>query len=139
MKKVLITCLICTSLAITAQENIQWRNDRTGIYQESGLLKTWPVDGPSMLWHYDGLGEEHSSVAIADGKLYVTGMTEGGQGQLYVFDTNGKLLNQKPYGKEWDKNYNGSRGTVTVNEGKVYIIAGMGDLVCMDANTLDII
>lgn len=92
-----------------------------------------------MLWHYDGLGEGHSSVAIADGKLYVTGMTEGGQGQLYVFDTNGKLLNRKPYGKEWDKNYNGSRGTVTVNEGKAYIIAGMGDLVCMDANTLDII
>ncbi|MCC8197165.1 MAG: PQQ-binding-like beta-propeller repeat protein [Tannerellaceae bacterium] len=139
MKKVLITCLICTSLAITAQENIQWRNDCTGIYQESGLLKTWPADGPSMLWHYDGLGEGHSSVAIADGKLYVTGMTEGGQGQLYVFDTNGKLLNRKPYGKEWDKNYNGSRGTVTVNEGKAYIIAGMGDLVCMDANTLDII
>ncbi|MCD7975824.1 MAG: PQQ-binding-like beta-propeller repeat protein [Tannerellaceae bacterium] len=138
MKKLAISVLLFSALTISAQDHIQWRNDRTGIYPETGLLKTWPAEGPQMLWHYDGLGEGHSSVAIATGKLYVTGMTDG-QGYVYVFDMNGKLLNKKPYGKEWDKNYNGSRGTVTVNDGKVYVIAGMGDLACLDANTLDMI
>ena len=40
---------------------IEWRNDRTGIYDETGLLKSWSADGPEMLWYYDGLGEGHSS------------------------------------------------------------------------------
>jgi outer membrane protein assembly factor BamB len=118
---------------------IQWRGtDRTGIYNETGLLKSWPAQGPQLLWHYDGLGEGHSSVAIANNKIYVTGLVDG-KGQLFVFDMNGKLLNKKEYGLEWDTSYNGSRGTATVNNGKIYVYSGKGELVCFDENTLDII
>ncbi len=137
MKNVFVLILLFVSLALPAQDNLQWRGDRTGVYKETGLLKTWPAAGPQLVWHFDGLGEGHSSVAIADGKLFVTGMDNGGQGYVYQLSMDGKLLNKKPYGKEWDKNYNGSRGTVTVSDGKVYAISGMGDLACLDANTLD--
>ena len=129
---------LCIALSLTAQNTIQWRNDRTGVYNEQGLLKSWPADGPQLLWHYDGLGEGHSSVAIDADKIYITGMT-GDIGYLYVFDMNGKLVNKKEYGKEWHKNHDGSRGTVTINEGKLYIFSGTGWLVCMDQNTLDIL
>jgi outer membrane protein assembly factor BamB len=124
---------------LAAQSNIQWRGEnRTGVYNEKGLLKSWPEAGPQLLWHYDGLDEGHSSVAIDAGKIYVTGLT-GEDGFLYVLDMNGKLLNKKGYGKEWSENYNGSRGTVTINNGKLYIASGAGFLVCFDQNTLNVL
>ena len=139
MKSTFFLILMCAALLLSAQNtNIQWRNDRTGIYNEKGLLKSWPAKGPELLWHYDKLDEGHSSVAIDADKIYVTGMT-GDVGYLYVFDLDGKLLNKKTYGKEWDKSYNGSRGTVTINDGKIYIHSGLGDLVCMDQHTLNVL
>ena len=139
MKQIIILFLLIVSANLFAQDVIQWRGtDRTGIYKETGLMKLWPENGPEMLWHYDGMGEGHSSVAIANDKIYVTGLVDG-NGHLFVFDMNGKLLNKKPYGSEWDTSYNGSRGTVTINNEKLYVYSGMGDLVCFDENSLAIL
>jgi len=139
MRQLIILFSMFVSTSIVSQEVIQWRGtDRTGIYNETDLLKSWDKNGPKLLWHFNGLGEGHSSVAIANGKIYVTGLTEG-KGHLFVFDMNGKILNKKVYGKEWDSNYNGARGTVTVNDGNLYIYSGTGNLICIDEKTLEII
>ena len=140
MRKTIILCTLMAILSVAnAQKTIQWRFDRTGIYPETGLLKSWPSNGPQLLWHYDDLGEGHSSVAVsATGKLYITGMTDS-KGYLYEFDVNGKLLNKKAYGPEWDASYNGTRGTVTPDSGKLYLISGMGEIVCFDENDLSIV
>lgn len=139
MKKRLIAILSLASLTLFAQDNIQWRGtDRTGIYTETGLMKSWPAAGPTMLWSYDGLGEGHSSAAISLDKIYLTGMTDG-KGYLYVFDLKGKLLNKKMYGPEWNESYNGPRGTVTLNDGKLYLMSGVGDLYCFDVSTLNVV
>ncbi|WP_291530311.1 PQQ-binding-like beta-propeller repeat protein [Bacteroides sp. UBA939] len=139
MKKGLILCLSFLALSLSAQNNIQWRGtDRTGIYHETGLLKTWPEAGPALMWSYNGLGEGHSSVAVDSDKLYVTGLTDG-KGYIYVFDTKGKLLNKKEYGPEWAESYNGSRGTVTINEGKIYLITGMAEIYCIDQQNLNVL
>ncbi len=138
MKKGLALCFLLVSVLLNAQDNIQWRGtDRTGIYKEEGLLKQWPAEGPKMNWHFDGLGDGHTSVAIDDDKIYLTGMQEK-VGYLYVLDLSGKLLVKKEYGPEWSKNYDGPRGTVTVNEGKLYIMSGMGVLYCFNQKTLDV-
>ena len=130
---------LVVSVNLFAQDVIQWRGtDRTGIYEETGLMKSWPESGPEMLWHYDGLGEGHSSIAIANNKIYVTGLVEG-NGHLFVFSMDGKLLDKKTYGPEWDTSYNGSRGTVAIDNGKLYVYSGMGDLVCFDENSLAIL
>jgi len=139
MKSTIFVILTCAAFSLMAQNTIQWRGEnRTGIYNEQDLLKSWAPEGPKLLWHYDGLGEGHSSVAIDADKIYATGMTEN-TGYIYVFDMTGELLNKKEYGKEWSKNYNGPRGTVTVNEGKLYIFTGTGFLICMNQETLDIL
>ncbi|WP_446787675.1 PQQ-binding-like beta-propeller repeat protein [Macellibacteroides fermentans] len=139
MKKRLIAILSLASLTLFAQDNIQWRGtDRTGIYTETGLMKSWPAAGPTMSWSYDGLGEGHSSAAISSDKIYLTGMTDG-KGYLYVFDLKGKLLNKKMYGPEWSESYNGPRGTVTLNDGKLYLMSGVGDLYCFDVSTLNVV
>jgi outer membrane protein assembly factor BamB len=140
MKRLIILgLLLMFAVALQAQNIVQWRKDRTGVYPESGLLKSWGDAGPQLLWHYDGLGEGHSSPAVsASGKLYVTGMTDG-KGYLYAFDAEGKLLSKKEYGPEWDKSYNGTRGTVTPDNGKLYLISGLGEIVCINESDLSIV
>ena len=141
MKQIVIFCLLLfAGCTLPVQEdNVEWRYDRTGIYsKETGLLKSWPADGPKLLWHYDGLGEGHSSVAIASGKIYVTGLLDG-KGYLYVLNPAGKLLNKIAYGDEWTVNYTGSRATPIINEGKIYLMSGAGDLVCLDEKNLNLI
>jgi len=123
---------------IPLNAQIQWRNDRTGIYNETGLLQSWPENGPEMLWHFDGLGEGYTSVAISKEKLYITGMNDG-TGYLYVLDMIGQLLHKKEYGTEWDVNYPGARATVITDEGKLYIVSGTGNIVCFDEETLNIV
>ncbi|GHT74719.1 polyvinylalcohol dehydrogenase [Bacteroidia bacterium] len=140
MKKLIVLFLFASvATGLFAQENSQWRGkNRDGIYHETGLLKQWPETGPQLLWSFDGLGEGHTSVAAANDKIYITGMTDS-IGTLYVFDVQGKLLNKKAYGLEWNTNWNGTRSTVNVNDGKLYIFSGRGVLSCLDEKTLNVV
>ncbi len=52
----------------------QWRGpERNGTSQEKDLLKTWPDEGPALLWSKEGIGTGFSSVSIAKGRLYING------------------------------------------------------------------
>jgi outer membrane protein assembly factor BamB len=123
---------------VKIQKNSQWRGDsRDGIYNETGLLKAWPAGGPQLLWKYEELGDGFTSPAIANRKLYITGLTDDVL-VLYVFDVkSGQLLRQKGVGREWDSSYSGPRSTVCVNEGKLYIYNALGTIYCLDEATLN--
>ncbi len=138
MKHFTILLLIAFSLPLLSQNTVQWRGNRTGVYKETGLLESWNDGRPDLLWHFDGLGEGHSSVAVSAEKLYVTGMTDS-IGYLYVFDLKGNLLNKKEYGTEWNISYNGSRGTVTHDDGRLYLISGTGMLTCFNESDLSVL
>ena len=139
MKKVALLALLCIAMSIVAQKESQWRGaNRDGIYSETGLLKSWSAQGPVKLWLHEGLGEGYSSASVANGKIYVTGMIDS-IGYISVLDLNGKLLNKVKYGKEWTKSYPGTRGSVTVNDGCLYVVAGTGRVVCFDENTLKVL
>jgi len=115
----------------------QWRGEnRDGVYNETGLLKEWPADGPELLWYFEGLGDGYSSVAIANEKLYITGRDDDNL-VLFVFDLKGKLLTKKTVGKEWVENFEGPRCSVVVDEGKLYIANSLGQLFCLDETTLN--
>ena len=128
----------CTSsVPQNVQTNSQWRGEgRDGMYIETDLLKKWPDDGPELLWAYEGLGEGFTSAAIANEKLYITGLDDGNL-ILFVFDLNGKLLNKKVVGKEEHEKYPGPRSTVCVNDGKLYIYNAFGRLACLDETTFN--
>lgn len=138
MKKGIVLCALLTAFSLSAQEIPQWRGDRTGIYRETGLLKQWPAEGPALLWHYDGLGEGFSSVSIASGKIYVTGLSDG-KGTLTVLDMQGKPLRKVAYGDEWEGSYPGARGTATIHEGKVYLVTGTGSVICFSESDLSVL
>ena len=130
---VLLSAMICSC----KQENSQWRGEaRDGVYHETGLLKSWPEGGPALLWSFEGLGEGFTSPAIANKRLYITGL-QGNELVLYVFDLNGQLLTKKEVGTEEDENYPGPRSTVVVNDGKLYIYNSFGRLLCLDAQSLN--
>jgi hypothetical protein len=136
---ILLLTMVSVSMMMSAQENSQWRGEnRDGIYNETGLLTQWPEGGPELLWHNDELGEGYSSAAIANDKIYITGMIDS-TGYLFVFDLKGNMLSKKDYGLEWNENYNGSRSAVNVNDGRLYIFTGRGVLLCYDEKTLDLI
>jgi len=74
MTKYFLTIAICVlSISLGAQEVAQWRGpNRSGVYNETGLMREWPATGPGMLWHFDGLGEGYSSAAVTSSAIYVT-------------------------------------------------------------------
>jgi outer membrane protein assembly factor BamB len=136
MKKILslflFTCL--WGINTDAQETAQWRGpNRDGKYNETNLLKQWPEAGPTLLWHFDGLGEGHSSAAVANNRIYTAGLLDG-IGYLFCFDLTGKVVWKVPYGEEWTESYAGARSTPLVHNGKVYLYSGFGKLVCRKAD-----
>ena len=117
----------------------EWRGpNRQGIFYETGLLNSWPDNGPEMLWSVEGLGAGYSNVAIGQNRLFVNGMPDT-LGVLYSFDLDGNLLWKKVYGTEWHKNYTGSRSTPVIAGDRVYLESGMGVVYCMDASSGDIV
>jgi len=87
------------------QTSSDWRGEgRTGVYNETGLLKKWPEGGPEMLWSVTGLAKGNSSVAIGDGKLYTTS-TKDSIEVLMAFDRKGNKLWEIPYGRAWMKSF----------------------------------
>ena len=121
------------------QSIVQWRGvDRSGIYTETGLKTVWGEDGPPLLWYADGLGYGHSSPAIAGNHIFVAGMYNG-VGTIFVFDKQGNLVRQREYGPEWTRNYEGTRGTITPHDGRLYLISGYGVIYCFDQRNLNLI
>ena len=129
---------LCQRGSSNEPQNWQWRGEnRNGMYLgETGLLKEWSPEGPELLWHFEGLGEGHTSVAISNKKIYINGMHDD-RLMLYVIDMTGKLLQEKEVGKEWNTDWNGTRSSVCINDGKLYIFNALGTLFCLDQTTLD--
>jgi outer membrane protein assembly factor BamB len=98
-------------------------------------LKQWPPGGPKLLWSVrENLGEGYSSAAIADGRIFVTGMKEN-MGILFVFNLKGKLQWKKTYGPEWKDAWQGTRSTPTIDASRVYVHSGKGAVYCYDTKT----
>ena len=125
------------SVGLSAQKIVQFRGpDRNGIYQETNLLKSWPAEGPAMLWKAEKIGNGYSSPIISGNRIYVTGEIDS-IGYLFAFDKSGSLIWKKVTGREWMENFTGSRSTPTLVDGLLYVETSMGRLICFDANTGD--
>lgn len=114
-----------------AQVPTRWRGPSgNGIYEESGLLKEWPAEGPEVLWTFEQLGQGHSSAVADQGFLFTSGMIEG-TGYLFKFKLDGELIWKKPYGPEYSQSWYGTRGSPVIVGDKIYLESGHGKLVCL--------
>jgi len=144
LKKLILFCgLIFVIFGFTDAQNLsQWRGpNRDGIYPDQSLLKQWPAEGPKMLWSFEGLGIGQGSVVVANEKVFVTGIpdTLNAEGYLFAFDTKGKLLWKKNYGKDWTGIFPGARSTPTIAGDLIYIENGNGSVHCLKTQSGEIV
>jgi len=128
-----ITVVLFTCFIIQANSQLyDWRGPgRTGVYNETGLLKQWPAGGPELLWEAEGIGFGYSSVTITDDAIYITGRIDSID-ILTAFTLDGKKKWDVEYGKSWIRNHTGSRCTPTYKDGNLFLVSGSGDIVCVN-------
>ena len=87
------TSLFALSLQMFAGDWPQWRGaDRNDISSETGLLGSWPDNGPKRVWLSDEAGLGYSGFSIVEGKLFTMGLDDS-YSYLYAFDAlTGKKL-----------------------------------------------
>ncbi len=132
--------LMMSAVNITGQVIFQWRGpDRNGIYQELGLMKNWPQNGPEMMWVTEQVGNGYAAPVVTREKLFVNG-ENGGTSYLFAFDLKGSLLWKSPNGAEFTgsgyaSSFPGARSTPTVAGDLIYSMSGKGRLACYEVPT----
>jgi outer membrane protein assembly factor BamB len=144
MKRIILTVITLTLLCnfVEAQKISEWRpENRTGISSETGLLKSWPAAGPTLLWSTLELAKGFSSPVFGSNTIYITGNTGGNGAEdiLFALDMKGKLLWKTAFGRAWTGSFPESRSTPTAEGNKVYVCSGLGDIACIDGTTGKII
>jgi outer membrane protein assembly factor BamB len=136
---VCLPILILFFIQVNAQSLSQWRGlNRDGIYNEPGLLNTWPEKGPSLLWSTEEIGNGYGSPIENNGRVYVNGEIDS-TSHLFAFDLKGKLLWKSAFGKEFtgsgfSSNFPGNRSTPTLVDGLIYVSSGNGKIACFETS-----
>jgi outer membrane protein assembly factor BamB len=137
MRIIIVFCFLTTIIPVSVLAQIisSWSGPgRNGIYHETGLLKEWPEQGPEVLWTIEGIGHGYSSPSFSNGKIYLSGMIDR-TGYVFIFNKDGSLLNSYEYGPEFYTSYPGSRSTPLVVDDLLYLVSGMGRIICLEADT----
>ncbi|MFB0555105.1 MAG: PQQ-binding-like beta-propeller repeat protein [Phycisphaerae bacterium] len=142
IQALLFVFCVCTVLAVfsniaKAADWPQWRGpNRDGVCTDTGLLRSWPEEGPELLWELTGLGTGFSSLSIVDGRLYTMGDVRLGSENVqcvlaYDLSTRRRLWATQ-VGPTHD---DGPRCTPTIDEDFIYAIGTSGDVVCIEDDT----
>ncbi len=116
--------------------------NRTSVVNDSKLMKSWPTEGPTLLWEGLGAGRGYSSLAIVGNKMYTLGdglsTQKDADEYLSCFDkATGKQLWATKTGTPWKDrktDWESSRSTPTVDDGRVYVLTPEGQLVCCNSS-----
>ena len=135
MKVVFLFLTILVSVISVEGQVIQWRGpERDGHFNEKGLLKQWPDEGPRQVLEVEGLGKGYSSPIVTGNTIYVTGMKDT-LDYLTAIDFSGNVRWQVPYGRSWNKSFPETRCSPTIDGDRVYVLSGLGKLSCMNAQS----
>src|SRR5689334_19959082 len=118
----------------TAAEWPQWRGpNRDGISPDTGLLKDWGRQQPTLLWTAEGVGEGFASVAVVDDRLYTAGSRGRGQSVTCLSAVDGKTIWQSAVSDTVtrDGGYTGTKSTPTIDGDRLYVISSDGKLACL--------
>ena len=153
-----LAALLTIGASMHADDWPEWRGkDRLGVWNETGILDTFPEGGLTVLWRTP-LRAGYAGPAVADGRVFVTdfsrGLTtdrdplarrvlrrSGTERVLALDEKTGRVL----WTREWAANYagilydNGPRATPTVDGDRVYIQGTIGMLLCLNVKTGEII
>ncbi|MGL6197190.1 MAG: PQQ-binding-like beta-propeller repeat protein [Thermoguttaceae bacterium] len=149
MKKIyyaVIAILVLAGTTIAAQPSWPVFHGPKGnnISPATGLLTTWPEEGPKLIWKCDKLGEGvggYSGVTVKDGRVYTSGnVADGDEVYSTVFcldEKDGKILWTYKNGPAWTNGrmFPGTRSTPTIDGDFVYDETPVGQVACIEAKT----
>jgi outer membrane protein assembly factor BamB len=103
--------------------------------EQKGLLRTWPQDGPKVLWTIP-VGPGFGGPAVSGGNVYLLDRDEKVGDTLRVLDlASGKELWTFAYEAAGSFMFAGSRTTPTVDGEYVYTVGPLGDLHAISTKT----
>lgn len=138
-----LTVLLLVAVPIRAEDWPQWRGpNRDGVWNETGILDTFPSDGLKVRWRVP-VGPGWSSTVVAKERVYLTDselMAPKAKERVHCFnEATGKVIWTHSYEITYpdcaftDKPGRGPTATPLVHEGKVYTVGNKGDPFCLDA------
>jgi len=108
---------------------------RNGISAQKGILRSWPENGPEVLWIVT-VGRGFGGPVVKDGKVYLLDRDDKVGDNLRCFDlSNGKELWNFAYDAPGRVMFPGSRSVPAVDGNYVYSCGHNGDLYCININT----
>src|SRR6188508_3305153 len=130
---------IMIALSLTTVFAADWpslygpRRDHTS--DQKGLLRTWPQEGPKVLWTV-AMGAGFGGPAVSGGNVYLLDRDEKVGDTLRVLDlASGKELWTFAYDAAGSFMFAGSRTMPTVDGELVYTVGPMGDLHALNTKT----
>ncbi|MEZ5385695.1 MAG: PQQ-binding-like beta-propeller repeat protein [Prosthecobacter sp.] len=132
-RSILLSCL--SALTLHAADWPTFRGaDRTDVSTETGLLRSWPANGPKRVWLNEDAGLGYSGFAIVGDTLYTMGSRDAVEYVIAIDASTGKEKWAAESGALLTNGWgDGPRATPTVDGGRVYALSGKGVLVCLEA------
>ena len=133
LMSVVLMAVACSSLAADWPQYLG--PDRNSISPEKGLMRSWPEEGPKVLWTVS-VGRGYGGPVVKDGKVYLLDRDDKVGDNLRCLDlSNGKELWNFAYDAPGRVMFPGSRSVPAVDGNRVYSCGHNGDLYCIDINT----
>ncbi|MBT4694344.1 MAG: PQQ-binding-like beta-propeller repeat protein, partial [Planctomycetaceae bacterium] len=130
-----VTLLTVSALANYADDWPQWRGlNRDAVSKETGLLKSWPAEGPRLKWKTEHLGEGYASVVVSNGLLHTIGSESGVIFAYGLEEQTGKILWKTKIGESARH----ALSTPTVDGDYLYALDPDGELSCLNARSGEI-
>ncbi len=141
MKKISVTLMIALAIPLTvgAADWPNWLGPlKNGSSPETGLLTTWPKDGPKVLWKVPG-GAGYSTVAVAAGRAITQVQHDGAEHVIALDAVKGTKLWETKIAPAYKNGFgDGPRATPTIEGKSVYVYSPSGLLACLDAEKGDL-
>ena len=136
LRAIFIIVFLLVSKHVSASDWPQYLGpDRNAVSNEKGLFRSWPADGPKVLWTVP-LGEGFGGASISEGKVYVYDRVGDKVNVLRCFDLmTGKEEWTFSYEAPWSVSYDGSRTVPTIDGNRIYVCDAVGNFHCVDMNT----
>jgi outer membrane protein assembly factor BamB len=121
---------------INAQDWPQYLGpQRNSTSPQKGILRTWPQNGPEVLWTVN-LGIGFGGPVIKEGKVYLLDRDDKTGDKLRCLDiNNGKELWNFAYEAPGSVMFPGSSSVPALDGNKIYTVGPYGQFYCIDINT----
>jgi outer membrane protein assembly factor BamB len=128
--------LITGITSVSAQDWPQYLGPkRNGSSDQKGILRTWPQQGPEVLWTVN-VGIGFGGPVVKDGKVYLLDRDDKVGDNLRCFDlASGKELWNFSYPAPGSVMFPGSRSVPAIDGNRIYTCGPYGNLYSIDINT----